>query len=195
MRQILARVLFVLSILSVSIGSSNENCVWNYKCCSFGEVNGQNSCVKMCEPEIKCEASDVETFKETDAEHEHEALRTVCRSGFHYYNGRCRRVFGRTREKIWDEIKISFIVYKTFWHFRHSTGFFFTDLLPEMVITEGTILIGMHKNILNKIRGSNIKAMGITETTLSRRENLFNFVVNNVLIIFGWSFNINFERK
>lgn len=111
MRQILARVLFVLSILSVSIGSSNENCVWNYKCCSFGEVNGQNSCVKMCEPEIKCEASDVETFKETDAEHEHEALRTVCRSGFQYYNGRCRRVFGRTREKIWDEIKISSIVY------------------------------------------------------------------------------------
>lgn len=85
---------------------ADDNCVWNYKCCAFKEVNGKVSCTKMCEPEISCgeaTASDVEIFNEREEPEIQLAAfmtkATPCIRGFQYRNGKCRRVYGETKER------------------------------------------------------------------------------------------------
>lgn len=104
-------VLLFLILAGVSC-TSDENCVWKYKCCEFKETNGEVSCVKMCEPEINCQGSnneEVEMFDENAAEGEYPgaplSIRSRgCKRGFQYYDGRCRRVFGRTRERLQESV-------------------------------------------------------------------------------------------
>lgn len=77
--------------------------MWSYKCCDLKELNGEKSCARMCEPEIKCQGqddNDVEVFEENTEQNAQISLRGACRSGFKFYNGRCRRVLGQA----WNNI-------------------------------------------------------------------------------------------
>lgn len=93
-------ILAILTVVSVACCSTDESCVWNYRCCAFKETNGEVSCVKMCEPEITC--STAKESEDNDIENDPDApsaLRAVaCRAGFQFYNGRCRRVLGKSRD-------------------------------------------------------------------------------------------------
>ena len=87
-------LLLMLSMICVAL-CTDDNCVWTYKCCSFTEVNGQVSCERMCEPEINCATMRNEvTMIEDDDDGPLEMKATICRKGFQFYRGRCRRVFG-----------------------------------------------------------------------------------------------------
>lgn len=95
-------VKFLLVLVLATGGLSNdEDCVWNYKCCTFKEDNGKITCDRMCEPEISCDGrnqTDVEVFKDEVEELAPYTLKAKCRNGFYYFNGKCRRVFGRPRD-------------------------------------------------------------------------------------------------
>lgn len=102
------KILMLLSALTFITCSNDEDCVWNYKCCSFKEVNGEVTCEKMCEPEINCDVknqsdvddlnNDVEVFN-GDIPFMPASLKTMrCRQGFTFYNHKCRRVFGRPKD-------------------------------------------------------------------------------------------------
>lgn len=98
-------LLCLMSILVLTLCSDDENCVWKYRCCSFGEIDGEVKCLKMCEPEITCEEinqSDVESFKPDNGNDDQLAplsLSGLCRGGHQFINGRCRRIFGKTRQR------------------------------------------------------------------------------------------------
>lgn len=95
----------MLLILSAfwGISCSEDDCVWKYKCCAFKEIDGQVQCVKMCEPQVTCQTSDVvEIFEEKidDNRLADYSIRGVCRTGYQFHNGRCRRIFGKIKENI-----------------------------------------------------------------------------------------------
>lgn len=79
----------------------DENCKWTYRCCKFKEIHGTLNCVEMCEAEIKCNqnnfSNEVETFNETSSDEESSGniiygiRRRVCRKGYRYTNGQCRK--------------------------------------------------------------------------------------------------------
>jgi hypothetical protein len=77
------------------------NCYWDYKCCSYREVDGEVVCVEMCAPRFKCDKptqKDVqdEEFAETFDENAPSDIRLpsrYCRKGFQFKYGKCRKVF------------------------------------------------------------------------------------------------------
>lgn len=93
--------LVILSVITFVHCSTDESCVWNYRCCAFKETNGEVICAKMCEPEIKCsivnESEDIDIENDPDAP---SALRgaVACRIGYQFHNGKCRRVFRKSRD-------------------------------------------------------------------------------------------------
>lgn len=102
------KILMLLSAVNFIMCNNDENCVWNYKCCSFKEFNGEVTCEKMCEAEINCDvknqndadllSDDVEVFNGV-VPFAPSSLKTMpCRQGFKYYNHKCRRVFGRPKD-------------------------------------------------------------------------------------------------
>lgn len=84
--------------------SSDENCVWNYKCCLFKDTNGEVTCEKLCEAEIICKAVEENTLKtfseveETDPYAPLEIKSKACREGYQYRVGRCRRVMKQKKQ-------------------------------------------------------------------------------------------------
>lgn len=98
MKNINAVVLLIFTTFVCVSGSTDDNnCVWSYKCCAFKEINGEVNCVQMCEPEINCqevkdEVGEVEVFEENTEANSRFSIRTACKRGFLFNNGRCRRV-------------------------------------------------------------------------------------------------------
>lgn len=98
-------LIIVLCFAGVS-SSTDGNCKWIYKCCEFKQINDEVKCVKMCEPEIKCEAQpnsdyDVETFSADNVQGQSEAFSMksgACRRGFQLSSGRCRRIIRQMRK-------------------------------------------------------------------------------------------------
>lgn len=81
----------------------NEHCRWIYRCCKFEEINGVVKCEEMCEAVINCEqnenntSNEVESFNTTTSNEEESGKiiyvrRRICRKGFRFTNGQCRRV-------------------------------------------------------------------------------------------------------
>lgn len=105
--------LLLLALLIQNIKSNNddENCVWSYRCCEFKKINNVTRCERMCEAVINCEtttttsesvnSNEVESFNQTTDEQSQAFLYSLrrqmpvpmCRSGFKYVNGVCRRVY------------------------------------------------------------------------------------------------------
>jgi hypothetical protein len=100
MNFVCAIVFLLLSLISTSLCSTDENCVWNYKCCIFKETNGQVVCDKMCEPEITCKEEPSSHEEEIDPYAPLEIKSNVCREGYQHRFGRCRRVMMRKKTSL-----------------------------------------------------------------------------------------------
>lgn len=96
---ILKTAAFLFFIIIVQCNRRNENCVWNYRCCEFKEINNVVKCEKMCEAIINCNqtySNEIENFNKSspiDETSQYSFRRRMCRSGFKYVNGQCRKVF------------------------------------------------------------------------------------------------------
>ena len=96
------RTIILLSIFGVALCSKDENCVWNYKCCVFRQVNGQVSCEKMCEPVILCQPSKEKITmdaEEIDPLAPIEIKAHACREGHQFQFGKCRKKIKQRRQK------------------------------------------------------------------------------------------------
>lgn len=98
----------ILIFLAHVILASENNCVWTYRCCEFKEIDGVVKCERMCEAVIKCETTtkfdnEIESFNETSTDDDEQSQAylysfrrqmpvPMCRSGYKYVNGQCRRV-------------------------------------------------------------------------------------------------------
>lgn len=91
------KLFLLLLSLTCAVLCSNDDCVWNYKCCVFKEVQGQVTCEKMCEAEVLCnkanKVGDSLDSEELDPNAPLEIKANVCRSGYQFTFGRCRKVF------------------------------------------------------------------------------------------------------
>lgn len=110
------RFLWILILIIQPIRNNEENCVWSYRCCEFKEINNVIKCEKMCEAVINCETTstnpnEVETFNETTDEQSQAFLYSfrrqmpvpMCRNGFRYVNGQCRRILKKSNAIIANE--------------------------------------------------------------------------------------------
>jgi hypothetical protein len=79
----------------------DSNCYWDYRCCSFREVEGELACVRMCAPRIKCDKPTKPSVKseEYDETYDDNAPSEIrlpsryCRKGFQFKYGKCRKVY------------------------------------------------------------------------------------------------------
>lgn len=102
--------LMIAIVVSVLCSQLEGDCYWDYKCCSFKEVDGETVCVRMCAPKWKCNGSPEladknEEFGDHIDENAPSNLRLKaypCRRGFQHLNGRCRKVYGRTQNRLAD---------------------------------------------------------------------------------------------
>lgn len=98
--EILLMFIVLIAVKTVSC-SIDENCVWTYKCCEFKETDGEVKCEKMCEPEIQCKVLNNDEMEKLEVENNApSSIRVGCSRGFQYYDDKCRRVFGKTRERL-----------------------------------------------------------------------------------------------
>lgn len=98
--KLLCTMFIMLSIFNaVSCTDDDDDCVWNYKCCVFKETKAGVTCEKMCEPEIVCEPlkTDNDEAEVFDPYAPLEIKSSVCREGFQFKFGKCRKVLKLTR--------------------------------------------------------------------------------------------------
>lgn len=116
MKRAILSFFVILSLVIPALRTSDDDCVWTYRCCKHQEINGEVQCVTMCEPDIHCPKPS--EFESTDDDEESAALKDsepdldqgslgsffislpIRRKGYQMHNGRCRRMFDRPHEAI-----------------------------------------------------------------------------------------------